>query len=358
MRLHHDKNSLIQKCQFKFKSFLNDKKAKNKFNINRDLYKNIVQQQKNKMINNFKKAITSTNIINNKIIKKKNKKNNNKNLKYKSKQLTNNFNRNNKSINSPFLDDYQNKSSYINRSNYIIKVKTKINPNDKEILVKNLNMINFMDDINDKNNFNGNGFSDNLISQNYYKRYQHKKHIKLFKDFQQEEMLLDKIKFIQLWWKTIFQIIKIQKHIRGFLYRQKLIEELDREEKAVDNLLFLIKCYKKVIFNKFINKLENYRPGIKYYLNKWNEKIKKTIIINKLLNRYNKNINNNKNINLINNNDINKAKTKLMKFEYHCDKNNFIRDSTNILLNNMDNRIDNYNKDSNENNSDDDYIIV
>ena len=356
MRLNSDKNTLIQKCQLKFKSFLNDKKTKNKFNINRDFYNNIVQQQKSKILNKTKKSITSNSINNNKIIKKNNKNSNNKSIKYKNKNINNNFNRNNKSINPLFLDDYQNNSSYINKSNYIIKVKTKINPNDKELLVKNLNMINYMNDINNTDN----GFSDFLISQKNYKKQQRsnnitKKHMKLFKDFQQEEFLYEKIKFIQLWWKTIFQIIKIQKHVRGFLYRQKLIEELDREEIAVDNLLFLIKCSKKIIYNAFIYKLKNYKPGIKYYLNKWNEKIKKPIIIYKLLNLYNKNMNKNKNLNLINNNDINKTKDKLMKYEYLCDKNYLIRDSTNILLNNMDNRIDNYNKDSNENNSDDDY---
>ena len=335
MRLHHDTNSLIQKYQIKelkFKSFLNDKKSKNKFNINRDFYNNIVKQQKNKSLFSNKKSITSNN-LNNKIIKKKNK-NNIKNI-YKNKEITNNFHRNNKSMNPPFLDDDQNNSNYINRSNYKIKVKTKINQNEKELLVKNFNKLNYKNDINGKNIFNDNCFTDLLINPKYYKRHQHsnnitKKHIKLFKDYEQEEILLDKIKFLQLWWKTIFQIIKIQKHMRGFLYRKKLIEELDREEIAVDNLLFFIKSYKKIVFKIFINKLKNFKPGINYYFNKWNEKIKKTIIINKLINLYNKNINKNIKLNLNNYNDINKTNIELMKIGNIYDKNYFIRDSTHI----------------------------
>ena len=370
MRLDNDKNNLIKKCKFKFNSFINNKKTKNKFNINRDYYTKIVKQQKNKSLNNTKKTITSNNINinNNKYLKKSNhnknksKNFNNKIINNKNKEkFNNNYYRNNKSINPIFLDDYDNNSNYINRSNYIIKVKTKINPNDKELLVKNINnMLNYMEDINDKTNFNDNenDLSDLVINPNHFRRLNSnnitKKHIRLFREFQQEESLLEKIKFIQLWWKTIFQIIKIQKHVRGFLYRQKLIEELDREEVIVDNLLFLIKSYKKIVFNIFIYRLRNYKPGTKYYLNKWNEKIKKSIIIHKLLNQYYKNIN--KNRNSTNNNvDINKKCNKLMKYEYLYDNNYFLRDSTNILLNNMDNRIDNYNKDSNDNNSDDEY---
>ena len=41
---------------------------------------------------------------------------------------------------------------------------------------------------------------------------------------------MKKLKFIQLWWKTIYRMIKIQKVIRGFLYRKKLILNLDRTE--------------------------------------------------------------------------------------------------------------------------------
>ena len=74
MRLDNDKNNLIKKCKFKFNSFINNKKTKNKFNINRDYYTKIVKQQKNKSLNNTKKTITSNNINinNNKYLKKSN----------------------------------------------------------------------------------------------------------------------------------------------------------------------------------------------------------------------------------------------------------------------------------------------
>ena len=44
----------------------------------------------------------------------------------------------------------------------------------------------------------------------------------LINDIQKNEKLLERIKYLQLWWKTIFQIIKIQKYLRGFLHRVKL----------------------------------------------------------------------------------------------------------------------------------------
>jgi hypothetical protein len=38
---------------------------------------------------------------------------------------------------------------------------------------------------------------------------------------QNNNYLYEKISYLQLWWKTIYQIIKIQKYLRGFLYRIK-----------------------------------------------------------------------------------------------------------------------------------------
>ena len=106
-----------------------------------------------------------------------------------------------------------------------------------------------------KNKIDNKNFIEFLDNSENNQRIQYsypvtKKHILHNKDLQKKEQIifLEKIKFIQLWWKTIFQIIKMQKHIRGFIYRQRLIEELDKEEIAVDNLLFLIKSYKKIVY--------------------------------------------------------------------------------------------------------------
>jgi hypothetical protein len=53
------------------------------------------------------------------------------------------------------------------------------------------------------------------MNNEYYKRKQYsnninKNNINYFKEFYQERNYLEKIKFIQLWWKTIFQIIKLR----------------------------------------------------------------------------------------------------------------------------------------------------
>ena len=333
---------LIQKCQLKFNSFINEKNKRPKItNNSRDYILNSKNKQKTNNLKNHKKTFTS-NYINNNNLLKKNKvnksKNNNKTetIKNNNKDDIINFDRNNKFI-EPVFYDYENSNNYINRSNYIIKVKTKINPNEKNFIVKNLDSLNYMDDINMNENIDNNNLSDILLKSKNFVRLQHsnhvaRKHITYFKE--EHKNFLEKIKFIQLWWKTIFQIIKIQKHLRGFLYRQRLIEELDKEEIAVDNLLFLIKSYKKIVFNIFIFRLRKFKPGIRYYLIKWNEKINKLIIINKLLELYNKKYLKKKVIN--NGYDVHNTSSDIMKFEYDCDKNYFIRDSTNSLINNID----------------------
>ena len=193
-------------------------------------------------------------------------------------------------------------------------------------------------------NINGNNerLTEIPMNNESYKRKQYsnninKKNIKYFKEFYQERNYLEKIKFIQLWWKTIFQIIKIQKHLRGFLYRQRLIEELDREEIAVDNLLFFIKSYKKIVFKIFIFRLSKYKPSIRYYFIKWNAIISKIRILKKLLNTFNyKNIQN----------IILNTTTDIMKLDYEYNKNFFLRDSTNSLVNNRGMMNDNYNEDN------------
>jgi hypothetical protein len=199
-----------------------------------------------------------------------------------------------------------------------------INGNKKELatnlILESIQNVNFdKNNLSDifKNSKNHRRHCSNIISRKYIEN-----HIESQKE---QKIILEKINFIQLWWKTIFQIIKIQKNVRGFLYRQRLIEELDREEIVVDNLLFLIKSYKKIVFNIFIFKLWNYNSSIRYCFLKWNEKINKRIIIQNLLKMYGKQISHN---------NFNNTSSEFIKFDYDCDKNIF-RDSTNSLMNNI-----------------------
>ena len=284
-----------------------------------------------KHINNNKKLFKKNNLVN----KKKIKNDNNKDIKNINKEeaIINNFDRNNKVIEKNNLNAFGKNSNIVKRNNYKIKVKTKINNNDQIHIDKtfNNNMINF-EDINIDDDFGdeidySNQFDNNLNNSNIFNENNNP----YFKDFCQEKYFLEKIKFIQLWWKTIFQIIKIQKHLRGFLYRQRLIEELDREEIAVDNLLYFINSYKKIVFKIFIFRLRKYNPGISYYFIKWNEITNKNIIINKLLSA------------------VKNKSNDITNLDYEYDKNYFLRDSTNSLINNINMINDYYNKDNNIN---------
>ncbi len=353
-------------------------------NNTKDYFMNMIKSQKKNYLNNNKKTITTSSITNHplkqyKILKSNKAHNKSKNKinlnsendkNKKRKEISNNFDRNNKFIENTYFDDEisTNNLLNVNRSNYIIKVKTKINHidsdniNEKNTLNKNGENVDGIEEKNsdenddNKNDINGNSSTNNQlnsinvtsekrkhnktfgktiladISTKNIRRYQYsnsitKKHIKRFKEIQKEKKdCLEKVKFIQLWWKTIFQIIKIQKHLRGFLYRQKLIEELDKEEIAVDRLLFLIKSYKKIVFNIFIHRLRKYKAKIRYYFIKWYEKTKKKIIINRLLEIYNDNDNNY---------DENNTSSEVIKYEFDSEKNNIFRDSTNSLINNI-----------------------
>ena len=44
---------------------------------------------------------------------------------------------------------------------------------------------------------------------------------------------INKIILIQEWWKTIYKIIRLQKCIRGFLFRRKLMKNLEHQERLL-----------------------------------------------------------------------------------------------------------------------------
>ena len=70
--------------------------------------------------------------------------------------------------------------------------------------------------------------------------------IKLVNEIRNNEKLLGKIKYLQLWWKTIYNIIKIQKNIRRKLQRVK-INKLRQLNK---NIYLFCKPIKRIIFKK------------------------------------------------------------------------------------------------------------
>ena len=180
------------------------------------------------------------------------------------------------------------------------------------------------------------------------------------------------LKFIRLWWKTIFQIIKIQKNIRGFLFRLKLIIYLDESENLFKSLLnFILQIKKSICRNVFYELVKNINKEStieisksKKLVNKSNnyniQKIKKSSnkkVNNKDISKYDDYIkfkinekNNKKCINLAKRNDYLK---EIYKSNKELNNKSIFRNKTNsiTIINNTNNI---YNNIINENNK---YII-
>ena len=102
-----------------------------------------------------------------------------------------------------------------------------------------------------------------------------------------DKYLSDKISYLQLWWKTIFQIIKIQRYLRGFLYRINLLKKLELNEKIVYGTIKLSKVIKSLIYHDFIYSLRNeYIPKKqkKHYFLIWNNYTKNKSLLQELKN--------------------------------------------------------------------------
>ena len=195
----------------------------------------------------------------------------------------NNLNFTQKSITSLNFKNINNDYDY---NKHIIKVKKK-KLCDELIpipIVKQNNKI--------KNEFEKKNINNAMDNAKYIRRFQYsnnisQRQIQQYKEMKKnEKIFFDKIKFIQIWWKTIFQIIKIQKYLRGYLYRIKLISILDQKELYIDNVLNLVKCLKKIFLYKYFDNLKIYKNYKKYYFHRWNEIINKSIILKTLKNNY------------------------------------------------------------------------
>ena len=72
-----------------------------------------------------------------------------------------------------------------------------------------------------------------------------------------------KIILIQEWWRTIFKIIKLQKNIRGFLFRKKLMNNLEHQEKLLQFITEFDNIYNYHLFRKFMDNLKKKRDYVK-----------------------------------------------------------------------------------------------
>ena len=180
--------------------------------------------------------------------------------------------------------NYKNNNQiYFNSNKDIINEKKKKIPNE-------LNRINTTDkqETKIKEEHEKENAFNTIGNTKFLRRYQYsnkitQKQIKHYKEMRKKDKIfLDKIKFIQIWWKTIFQVIKIQKYIRGYLYRIKLISSLEEKEGYIDKVLYITKAIKKIFLYRLYNKLVIYKPGKKYYFYKWNETTSKKLILNQI----------------------------------------------------------------------------
>ena len=80
-----------------------------------------------------------------------------------------------------------------------------------------------------------------LTSPNYLKDVNYIKYININED-------KDKIQQIQIWWKYIYKIIVLQKHIRALIVKKKTKQKL-KNYKLISNIL-------KICFSSFFNNIQ------------------------------------------------------------------------------------------------------
>ena len=71
-----------------------------------------------------------------------------------------------------------------------------------------------------------------------------------------KDIYLDKITYLQEWWKIMYKIIKLQKYIRGYLLRRNLMKDLEHQEKLYQFLTNSENIYVLHLYRKFFNKLK------------------------------------------------------------------------------------------------------
>ena len=74
---------------------------------------------------------------------------------------------------------------------------------------------------------------------------------------------LQKIIFIQNWWKILFKILRIQKCFRGFLFRKQLLEDLENQEILINNFFYIDDLFIKFYYKKLFNYLKYFYKGKK-----------------------------------------------------------------------------------------------
>ena len=253
----------------------------------------------------------------------------NSNISYSIENTINNLLRRMSDISFESPSQNQNKKNSKERKYNFINVNNYFNPQINIIKVNKLKM-----NINKKNK---NEKENKLVNKKNFNKNKSNN----------ENVNLKKIKLIQLWWKEINKLIIIQKHLRGFLFRNKLLKVLEKEEKFLYNIISLYKIIKKIIAKYVFKQIKEYFCAITkknyytfYYLNNYinNKKLKynknKNLLSNHLsINKRKQNNIESTNINFISKNSKREIKS-IPSFQKTVNNFKKIRDRENnhILL--------------------------
>ena len=198
---------------------------------------------------------------------------------------------NKKSITKPSLTNYQN-----NNTKNVIKVNRKKKLYDELVPLPKIKQKNKLKSEYEKKNLNNAMNNAKYIRRYQYSKNLEQKQIQQYNEIQyKEKIIFDKIRLIQIWWKTIFQIIKLQKNIKGFLYRNNFHKILEKQRKYFDNIINLIKIIIFVYRKKYFLELKMFKPGIEYYFSKWKniaskfqilKKVRKNLKLKKQINEF------------------------------------------------------------------------
>ena len=69
----------------------------------------------------------------------------------------------------------------------------------------------------------------------------------------------NKIRLIQQWWKAMFKIIKLQKNLRGFFFRKKLMNNLEHQEKLLQFITEFDNIHSYHLYKQFMENLKKKR---------------------------------------------------------------------------------------------------
>ena len=205
----------------------------------------------------------------------------------------------------------KNKQAKKQRKINLINVNNFFSPQINIIKVNKLNEKKNVDNKSKEKRIENDRIREKENAYNIIQNYDNYKFMKKPK----EKNVVSKIKLIQLWWKKIYNIIKIQKNIRGFLFRNKLLENLEQEKILICKIFLLYKAIRKIVIYTIFKKLK------KFIYNRNNSPKKENLIMKKLLKGTIKekditNITyiNNYNTNFINNFKLDKEKLNIKDF--------------------------------------------